>query len=91
MSLTLFLLGPIWRWPQARTGQSSGSLVSLGSSTDVASKSRVDIVGIQDGVRLDLANPIILEGAHGEEIVRSLLVNDQVRDSKGLHLVTPFH
>jgi hypothetical protein len=40
----------------------------------------VDIVNLEDGERLDVVKPVILEGAHGDEIVRSLIVDDQVSE-----------
>jgi WD40 repeat protein len=46
--------------------------------THAASQSRLDIVNIKDGCSLDLNNKIMLEGAHGEEIVRSIVINDGV-------------
>ena len=42
------------------------------------SKSQVDVVSIRGDGTLDLDHRIILEGAHQDEIVRSLFVNEQV-------------
>ena len=36
------------------------------------------MVSILDDGQLDLENAIILQDAHGEDIVRSIFVNDQV-------------
>lgn len=42
------------------------------------SKSQVDIVRLTAAGALDLSDRIVLQGAHGEEIVRSVLINDTV-------------
>lgn len=42
------------------------------------SRSRVDLVKIDRGVGLSLDRRIVLEGAHGEEIVRSVYVDEEV-------------
>lgn len=43
--------------------------------------SRVDLVPIQDAQSLNLERRIVLEGAHGEEIVRSIIVDETVRNA----------
>ena len=78
-----------------RTGESYGvatgshryvpdHMKMMRSDADAGSQSRVDIVSIQNGQSLDVASPVVLEGAHGEEIVRSLFVHDQVRTRNDL-------
>ena len=47
--------------------------------TLIRSKSRVELVKIGRGSGLDLGQRIILEGAHGGEVVRSIFTDDQVR------------
>ncbi|EHY58670.1 hypothetical protein HRR83_007392 [Exophiala dermatitidis] len=40
------------------------------------SKSRVDLVPVNRGLKLDAAPRIVLEGAHGEDVVRSIFADD---------------
>lgn len=50
------------------------------TSTDPVScsKSRVDLVKLQRGSQLDLDQRIVLENAHGEEVVRSIFPDQAV-------------
>jgi hypothetical protein len=45
------------------------------------SKSQIDIVTIGAAGALGLDDRIVLQGTHGDDIVRSLLVSDKVRSS----------
>jgi len=72
--------------PRAHTGLSLWRLLD-GVVDVVASMSRVDLIPISDANQLDLTRRIILDGAHGEEIVRSLFVDDEVRDFVECHHV----
>ncbi|KPI44275.1 putative WD repeat-containing protein [Cyphellophora attinorum] len=56
-------------------------IVKSGTAATIAtgshSKSRVDLVAIQPDGNFDLQNRIVLEGAHSEEIVRSIFTSDE--------------
>lgn len=56
-------------------------IIKTGDASTIAagshSLSRVDLLVIQSDGSLDLQNRIVLEGAHGEEIVRSVYVRDE--------------
>lgn len=41
------------------------------------SKSQVDMIAIKAGGSLGLSDRIVLQGAHGDDIVRSILINDK--------------
>jgi WD repeat-containing protein 89 len=55
-------------------------IIKTGTAASIAagshSKSRVDLVAIQRNGSFDLQNRVVLEGAHGEEIVRSIFTSD---------------
>lgn len=61
----------------ARTGNSKLH-VSNEQLTSLFSKSQVDVVVIKADGTLELNDRIVLHSAHGEEIVRSIFVNDKV-------------
>jgi hypothetical protein len=65
-------------WLVALTGM-SGKLSVWPIPLILPSYSRVDLVKVDRGIGLSLDRRIVLEDAHGEEIVRSVYVDDEVR------------
>jgi len=64
-------------WLVDHTGQSRVEILAH-TLTKIRSKSRADLLKVERGTKLDLSQRIVLEGAHREEVIRSIFADDQV-------------